>query len=272
MISFLHDHGIETNVEEYGRVMLKSGKAKQLVEFLIDESKKNETEHLLSHEVHSITKSDEHIFVVTTSAGVFSAKHVIVATWGMTYPQIGASPFAYELAEQLWLTLSTPRPALCGIETKEDLSLLAGNTVQAMLTLYRDNKVFYSAKWPLLFTHTWISGPIVFDATLYIDDVSKYSLQLDFDLSWTSKKVMQYFKLVEGDTIRDFRIKALKSIQEAKVSVWWILLKDLDQGFQSKRIPWLYFIGESLDITGKTWWYNLQRAWTSAYICAKKIV
>ncbi len=272
MISFLHDHGIETNVEEYGRVMLKSGKAKQLVEFLIDESKKNETEHLLSHEVHSITKSDEHIFVVTTSAGVFSAKHVIVATWGMTYPQIGASSFAYELAEQLWLTLSTPRPALCGIETKEDLSLLAGNTVQAMLTLYRDNKVFYSAKWPLLFTHTWISWPIVFDATLYIDDVSKYSLQLDFDLSWTSKKVMQYFKLVEGDTIRDFRIKALKSIQEAKVSVWWILLKDLDQGFQSKRIPWLYFIGESLDITGKTWWYNLQRAWTSAYICAKKIV
>lgn len=272
MISFLHDHGIETNVEEYGRVMLKSGKAKQLVEFLIDESKKNETEHLLSHEVHSITKSDEHIFVVTTSAGVFSAKHVIVATWGMTYPQIGASSFAYELAEQLWLTLSTPRPALCGIETKEDLSLLAGNTVQATLTLYRDNKVFYSAKWPLLFTHTWISWPVVFDATLYIDDISKCSLQLDFDLSWTSKKVMQYFKFVEGDTIRDFRIKALKSIQEAKVSVWWILLKDLDQGFQSKRIPWLYFIGESLDITGKTWWYNLQRAWTSAYICAKKIV
>ena len=272
MISFLHEHAINTKVEENGRVFLKSGKSKQLVKFLVEESKKNETECLLLCEVLSIIKSDEHIFVVTTSAGVFSAKNVIVATWGMTYPQIGATPFAYEIAEQLWLSLSTPHPALCGIETKEDFSLLAGNTVQALLTLYRENKVVYSAKWSLLFTHTGISGPVVFDATLYIDDVSKYSLQIDFDLSWTSKKVIQQLKLVEGDTIRDFHIKSLKSLQEAKVSVWGILLKDLDQGFQSKKIPWLYFIGESLDITGKTWWYNLQRAWTSAYVCAKNLM
>lgn len=80
MIAFLHEHTIETIVEEYGRVMLKSGKSKQLVEFLVDESKKNETDHLLSHEVLSITKSDEDMFVVTTSAGVFSAEKVIVAT------------------------------------------------------------------------------------------------------------------------------------------------------------------------------------------------
>jgi hypothetical protein len=50
-------------------------------------------------------------------------------------------------------------------------------------------------------------------------DVLKYSLQCDFDLAGTSKKVIQKFKLVEGDTLRDFRIKALRSIEEAKVSV-----------------------------------------------------
>ena len=272
MINYLTEYGIETKVEENGRVLLKSWKSKQLVEFLVAKSKKNETEHLLSHEVHSITKSDDHIFVVTTSAWVYSAKRVIVATWGMTYPQIWASPFAYEIAEQLWLHLSIPRPALCGIETKEDVALLAGNTVQAKLLVYAKNKIVYSAKWPLLFTHQWISWPIVFDATLYIDDISNYTFQIDFDLSWTSKKVIQKFKLVEGDTVRDFRITSLKSIQEAKVSVWGILLSDLDQGFQSKKIPWLYFIGESLDITGKTWGYNLQWAWTSGYCCAKNLV
>jgi len=268
MITYLTEHGIETKIEENGRVLLKSWKAKQLVEFLIDASKKNETEFLLSHEVFSITTADHHSFVITTSAGVYTTKKVIIATWGMTYPQIGASPFAYEMAEQLWLSLSVPHAALCGIETKEDLSLLAWNTVQARLILYRENKIVYTAKWPLLFTHQWISWPIVFDATLYIDDVTKYSLQIDFDLAGTSKKVIQFFKLREWDMIRDLRITSLKSIQEAKVSVWWILLKDLDQYFQSKKIPWLYFIGESLDITGKTWWYNLQWAWTSAYVCA----
>ncbi|MEI7564005.1 MAG: NAD(P)/FAD-dependent oxidoreductase [bacterium] len=80
MIQYLHEHALETKIEENGRVLLKSGKAKQLVEFLIDESKKNETEFLLSHDVHSITTADHHTFVVTTSAGIYSAKQVIIAT------------------------------------------------------------------------------------------------------------------------------------------------------------------------------------------------
>ena len=191
----------------------------------------------------------------------------------MTYPQAGASPFAYEIAENLWHSLAVPHQALCGIETNEDFSSLAGNTLLAKISLYANNKVVYSAIWSLLFTHRWISGPVIFNTSLYVDqDLSLYTLQCDFDLASSSKKVVQYFKLTVGNTLRDIRIKALRPISEAKVSVWWILLKELDQNFQSKKILWLYFIGESLDITGKTWWYNLQRARTSAYVCAKSIV
>jgi len=270
MIAYLNDHDIETNIEENGRVILKSWKAKQLVDFVVDESQKNETNHLLSHDVHAITLADNSTFVITTSAGIYTAKQVIVATWGMTYPQIGASPFAYELAEQLWLPIVSPHGALCGIETPNGFPLLSWNTVQAKLTLYADNKAVYNTIWSLLFTHRGLSGPVIFDATLFIDqDISQYMLQCDFHLTSTSKKVIQAFKLVDWDTVRDIRITWLRPITEAKVSVWGIPLRELDQSFQSKKIPWLYFVGESLDITGKTWWYNLQRAWTSAYVCAK---
>jgi len=273
MMRYLSDHAIETKVEENGRVLLKSWKAKQLLDFLVDESKKNETEFLLSHEVYSITLADDHTFVITTSAGIYTAHQVIIATWGMTYPQIGASPFAYEIAEQLWLPISVPHAALCGIETKDDFSVLAWNTLQAMITLYCNDMVVYTNTWSLLFTHRGLSWPIIFDATLYMDqDISTYMLQCDFDLTATSKKVIQVLKLFSWDTVRDIRIKTLRPITEAKVSVGGILLRELDQHFQSKKIPWLYFIGESLDITGKTWWYNLQWAWTSAYVCAKNLV
>ena len=64
----------------------------------------------------------------------------------MTYPQIGASPFAYELAAQLGLSLAQPHPALCGIDTQEAVEALAGNTVQATLTLFCNNKVVYTAQ------------------------------------------------------------------------------------------------------------------------------
>ncbi len=272
MIQYLADHGIETKTEENWRVLLASGKAKQLVDFLVSVSRTNETEHLLNHEVSAIRMLDDHHFGISTSAGEYVAKKVIIATWWMTYPQIGASPFAYEIAEQLWLPISSPHGALCGIETQEDFSALAWNTVQAMIVLYRNNKIVYTNKWSLLFTHRGLSGPVIFDATLYIDqDISTYSLQCDFDFMSTSKKVLQFFKLGLWNTVRDIRIKNVRPITEAKVSVWWILLDDLDQHFQSKKIPWLYFIGESLDVTWKTWGYNLQRAWTSAYCCAKKI-
>jgi len=50
------------------------------VDFLIDESKKNDTEFLLSHDVYTITTADSHNFVVTTSAGIYVAKKVIIAT------------------------------------------------------------------------------------------------------------------------------------------------------------------------------------------------
>ncbi len=271
MIAYLHDHGIETVEEANGRVLLKSWKAKQLVEFLINQAKNNDTEFLLSHEVSGIMHRDD-LFVLQTSAGEYTAKKVIIATWGMTYPQIGASPFSYEIAERLWLAVAAPHAALCGMELKEDVSVLSGSTVQSIVTLYWDNKRIYSSKWSLLFTHRWLSGPLIFDASLYMcQDNKNYTIQCDFDLAGTSKKVLQFLKLKVGDTVRDFRVASLRPITEAKVSVWGILLKSLDQSFQSKNIPWLYFIGESVDITGKTWGFNLQWAWTSAYVCAKKI-
>ncbi|MEI6773901.1 MAG: hypothetical protein WCL18_03700 [bacterium] len=50
----------------------------------------------------------------------------------------------------------------------------------------------------MLFTHRGLSGPVIFDATLFIDqDISQYMLQCDFHLTSTSKKVIQAFKLVD---------------------------------------------------------------------------
>ncbi|MEI6672909.1 MAG: hypothetical protein WCL02_06375 [bacterium] len=49
-------------------------------------------------------------------------------------------------------------------------------------------------------------------------NISNYTLQCDFDLEQSSKKVIQYFKLTPESTLRDFRIKTLRPMTEAKVS------------------------------------------------------
>jgi len=79
MIAYVHDHGIETIEESNGRILLKSGKARQLVEFLVHQATANATEFLLSHEVTTIVRRDD-LFVLQTSAGEYMAKKVIIAT------------------------------------------------------------------------------------------------------------------------------------------------------------------------------------------------
>ena len=65
-------------------------------------------------------------------------------------------------------------------------------------------------------------------------------------------------------------ISQLRPRSEAKVTVGGIPHNELKPNFESKKIPGLYFLGELIDITGKTGGFNLQRARTSAYNCAKK--
>jgi hypothetical protein len=51
-------------------------------------------------------------FCVKTSAGEFQSEALVVATGGLSIPQLGATGLGYELARQFGLTVVPPRPAL----------------------------------------------------------------------------------------------------------------------------------------------------------------
>ena len=51
-------------------------------------------------------------FTLLTSAGEMAVQAVVVATGGLSIPKIGASGFAFELAEKWGIPLITPQPAL----------------------------------------------------------------------------------------------------------------------------------------------------------------
>ena len=90
MVDFLASHGIETMVEDRGRVLLKSGKAKQLRDLLVNLATANGVDFFLEHNVVKVERNDG-IFTVTTDQEIFYTKHLIVATGGKSYPQVGAT-------------------------------------------------------------------------------------------------------------------------------------------------------------------------------------
>ena len=69
-----------------------------------------------------------------------------------------------------------------------------------------------------------------------------------------------------------FTITGLGSFSEAVVTRGGVSVKDIKPGsMESKLVKNLYFIGEVLDLDAVTGGYNLQIAWSTAYLAATDV-
>lgn len=182
---------------------------------------------------------------------------------------------------------------MSGVETNENLTKLSGSSILSNLEVFHNNKLIYQQSWNVLFTHKWLSGPSIFNATTaigeYLNNKGKYniqqiqnniSLKITIQEKYITKRLRQSELLSSNmsswakskDLVEiTFNIKKISPIEIAKVSWWWISMNEIKPSFESKKISDLYFIWETLDITGQTWWFNLQRAWSSGFVCWKNL-
>jgi len=105
-------------------------------------------------------------FVVGTAQGPVRAASVIVATGGLTVPKIGATPFAYRLAEQFGLRVVTPRPALVPLALPPEVLARYGDLAGASVEVEASCRGgrFREA---MLFTHKGLSGPAILQVSSY---------------------------------------------------------------------------------------------------------
>ena len=287
MKDFLQINDIETQVEDSGRIILKSWKAKQLLALLIQKSEENNTEIKLNQTITNIQKAENN-YIIKTETEEFTCKKLVIATGGVSHPKTWTDGYWLNLAKQFDLEITKPYPALCGIETQTDLSNLSWSSVVAEVKLFNNNKIIYQQEWNLLFTHRWLSGPVIFNTTAaiweYLSKKQKYNpeyiqtnthIEINIADKYITKRLKQSELLTtdvsNNSSSIDLKIKKITDIDTAKVSWWWISMDEIKPSFESKKIPNLYFIWETLDITGQTGWFNLQRAWSSGFICGKNI-
>jgi len=147
---FLENNQIETHIEDNGRIILKSWKAQQLLDLLVSKTKENNTEIKLNQTIINIKKEWTEFI------------------WWISFPQTGTTGYGLNLAEQFDIKIVKPYAALCGIETKQNLSELSGSSIISEIKLFNNSKIIYQESWNLLFTHRWLSGPIIFNTTAAI--------------------------------------------------------------------------------------------------------
>ena len=112
-----------------------------------------------------VTKRDE-IFYVKTNKKTHTAKAVVVASGGLSYPKIGASSIGYDIAESFGHTVVKTAPALVGFTVqKEQFFFKELSGVSTDVKIHVGDNVCEGA---LLFAHKGMSGPAVLDASLVL--------------------------------------------------------------------------------------------------------
>ena len=155
--------GVTLHEEEDGKLFPDSNRSRDVLRALLATLHDSGAVLREAQRVTSIAKGDAG-FLVTSNAGVESARAVVLATGGQSLPKSGSDGGGYRLAESLGHTLVATTPALAPLVLDGSGSALhsglSGVSLDAQLTLRIDGAVGVRLRGPLLWTHFGISGPV----------------------------------------------------------------------------------------------------------------
>ncbi|HYA31879.1 MAG TPA: aminoacetone oxidase family FAD-binding enzyme, partial [Thermodesulfovibrionales bacterium] len=307
-IEMLGRHGIAFYEKEEGQLFCKESSA-AITNMLGKECSEAGVEIQLNCEIRSIKKEDG--FVVSSNRGTFRSESLVVATGGLSYPELGATDLGYRIAKQFGLGVTALKPGLVPIifnqKDMADFSDLSGVSVEALVSVERRR-----FRGNILFTHRGLSGPAVLQASSCWNpgDVVHFDLLPDTDicgLFMTSKQsrielrnflsmclprrfAYRWCELYAASrplcqlSERDLKKAAdqlhnweivpggTEGYRRAEVTLGGVGTDELSsRTMGAKKIRGLFFVGEVIDVTGQLGGYNLQWAWASGYAAGQYV-
>lgn len=168
--AFLEEQGCPLKTERGNRVFPVTDKSQSVLDCL-QRQLKGANVTVKTARVQSILTQDGHVTGVDTGAEKFSARWVLLATGGASYPATGSTGDGYRMAQQLGHTIVPPQGSLVPLETAgtdcQEMQGLSLRNVGVKL-LNAKGKVLYKDFGELLFTHFGISGPTVLSASCHL--------------------------------------------------------------------------------------------------------
>jgi predicted Rossmann fold flavoprotein len=302
-IALVERHGIAYHEKKLGQLFCDDS-AHAIIAMLRHECDAAGVEWWMPCAVDAVTREGAAL-KITTARGVASCASLVIATGGLTVPKIGATPFAYRIAEQFGVAVVLPRPALVPLAFAPDALARYGDLAGVSMDVaihcgdgrFREN---------LLFTHRGLSGPAILQISSYWDGKAALHIDLlpDIDASallrdaqrslqrldtllaehWPKRFAQQWTAAHDaarplrelGDArlaqlagaIHDWTVMPSGTLgyQKAEVTLGGVDTRALSsRTMQVNAVPGLHFIGEAVDVTGWLGGYNFQWAWASGH-------
>ncbi|MFZ3053557.1 MAG: aminoacetone oxidase family FAD-binding enzyme [Sulfuricurvum sp.] len=299
LLGYFHNGGLRPVIRKE-RYYFCPKSSDEIISILLGRSRG--CEMLLGHKILSVEGSNP--FEVTTDKGKYSAKNIVVATGGASYKELGASDIGLKIAQEYGHNIIPFAPALVGLtlQPKEFwMKELSGISFPARIRV--GDKLLDE---DLLFAHKGISGPVVLSASLYwhrgeikldfcpeleLEKLFKEKKLLSTALPLPKRFIKAFLEAIALDDkpcnrlSPDEREKLSKlqnytmapsgtfGMSKAEVCRGGVSHDEIDgETMESMRVKGLYFIGETVDVTGELGGYNFQWAFSSAVVCSSGIV
>jgi len=297
-IALVEKHGIPYHEKTLGQLFCDRS-ARDILGMLESECADAGVQLIMKAAVQEVVR--DHEFVVRAGEQVFRAPVLVVATGGLSIPQIGATDFGYGLARQFGLRICETRPGLVPLTFNESdrhaYADLAG--ISADVIAGCDGQRF---REKMLFTHRGLSGPAVLQVSSYwktgqairIDLVPECAVTVSLQPPASPRTVaalraaLQTFlpnrlanRWLDIHTPSAWTNAALREIEgqihewavlpagtegyaKAEVTAGGVNTEELSaKTMESRKVPGLFFIGEVVDVTGHLGGFNFQWAWAS---------
>jgi predicted Rossmann fold flavoprotein len=163
-LDLVERHGIAWHEKKLGQLFCDQS-SRQIVSLLEAECSDGGVEVRLRCRVQRVGRAaanPDRGWHLDTTAGGFTADSLVIATGGLSFPKLGATPFGYEIARQFGVKLVEPRPGLVPLTLSpadlESFSALSGVSLDVQLRVEGGRPAF---RENMLFTHRGLSGPSV---------------------------------------------------------------------------------------------------------------
>ena len=170
IMSFFEERGCALKTERGNRVFPVTDKSVSILECLQKELRRSNVT-VKTARVKSILTDNGSVTGVRTQNETITAKWVILATGGASYPTTGSTGDGYNMAKALGHTIVPAQGSLVPLETEgSDCPDMQGLSLRnvAVKLLNAKGKVLYKDFGELLFTHFGISGPTVLSASCHL--------------------------------------------------------------------------------------------------------
>lgn len=196
VVAMFNDAGVETKVEDTGKIFPTSNRAVQVRDALHQLAIESGVQILLRHPVRDVRRDDQsNRFEVLTDDHTFIGDAVIVTAGGRSWPGCGTTGDAYAWLKKFGHTIVPTRPALVPLVGGQPwMQKLSGITIDDCIATVRERNVNGEVKQgrksilsarrsSLLMTHFGLSGPAAMDVSGVMTAAESMNhVQLEIDL------------------------------------------------------------------------------------------